>query len=90
MLVRRAEFRPEIDGEAVKKLTVSQAAEQEGVSDALVYQWCVERHLPHSRVGGKGKRGKILIDPPDLDAFMASLKVEAGTGEDEGPLRHIR
>jgi excisionase family DNA binding protein len=58
-------------------LTVKQAAERAGVSDSLIYQWCDERRLVHYRVGGAGKRGKILIDPADLDACMASLKVEA-------------
>jgi excisionase family DNA binding protein len=59
-------------------LTVKQAAERANVSTALVYQWCEERRLPHYRLGGKGKRGKLLINPADLDAFMQSLRVEAG------------
>jgi excisionase family DNA binding protein len=58
-------------------LTVKQAAERAMVSESLIYQWCDERRLVHYRVGGAGKRGKILIDPADLDIFMASLKVQA-------------
>jgi excisionase family DNA binding protein len=58
-------------------LTIKQAAERAAVSAALVYEWCDERRLPHYRVGGAGKRGKILIELADLDAFLASLKVDA-------------
>jgi excisionase family DNA binding protein len=58
-------------------LSVKQAAERAGVSESLIYQWCDERRLVHYRVGGAGRRGKILIDPTDMDAFMTSLKVEA-------------
>jgi excisionase family DNA binding protein len=61
----------------VSLLTVKQAAAHAGVSESLIYQWCDERRLVHYRVGGVGKRGKILVDPADLDGFMASLKVEA-------------
>lgn len=56
-------------------LTVKQAAVRAGVSSALVYAWCEERRLAHYRCGGQGRRGKILIDPADLDAFMESCKV---------------
>mgnify|MGYP003447544378 CR=1 FL=1 len=58
-------------------LTVKEAAERAGVSESLIYQWCDERRLPHYRVGGRGKRGKILVSPRDLDAFMESLRVES-------------
>lgn len=58
-------------------LTVKEAAERAGVSESLIYEWCAERRLAHYRPGGKGKRGKILVAPADLDAFMESLKVEA-------------
>lgn len=33
--------------------------------------------LPHYRMGGKGKRGKILIEEASLDAFLQSCKVES-------------
>src|SRR5437868_980746 len=56
-------------------LTVKEAAERAQVSAALVYRWCEERRLPHYRMGRKGRRGKILISPDDLDAFVNSLKV---------------
>ena len=62
-------------------LTVAEAAEHAGVSQSLIYMLCNERRLPHYRPGGNGKRGKILIDPRDLDAFMASCRI----GADEQP-----
>ncbi|OWK41962.1 hypothetical protein FRUB_04040 [Fimbriiglobus ruber] len=42
---------------------------------SLIYQWCEDRVLPHMRVGGKGRRGKILIEEADLDGVLASFKV---------------
>lgn len=55
------------------KLTPKQVAEQEGVSQALIYQWCQEG-LPHYRLGGAGRRGRIMIDSSDLVAFLESCK----------------
>jgi excisionase family DNA binding protein len=76
-------------GLSARKLTVKQAAERAGVSPALVYRWCQEQRLVHYRLGGQGRRGKILIDPADLDAFLKSLKVEAGGSRDHPDLKHI-
>jgi len=69
-------------------LTPKQVAEQLGVSDSLVYEWCAEGLLPHYRVGRKGKRGKVLIQQADLYAFLASGKHEAKS--QVPPLKHIR
>jgi excisionase family DNA binding protein len=69
-------------------LTVKQAATRLGVSPSLVYAWCEEHMLPHYRMGGKGKRGKILIEESALDAFLQGCKVEAGASHCP-PLRHI-
>ncbi len=69
-----------------------QAAERLGVSPSLVYRWCHERRLAHLRLGGAGRRGKILIGEADLGAFLDALKVEAGAGAGPGgapALRHI-
>src|SRR4051794_33218228 len=66
-------------GEKVR-LTPKQAAERAGISPQLIYLWCAERRLPHLRAGGRGRRGRILIDPDDLDAFLVTLMVEV-----EGP-----
>ena len=60
-----------------KLLTVNEAAERAGVSESLIYEWCQTRRLAHYRAGGKGKRGKILVMPKDLDALMESIRVEA-------------
>ena len=43
-------------------LTVKQVAERLRISASLVYSWCEDHLLPHYRMGGKGKRGKILIE----------------------------
>ncbi len=59
-------------------MSVKDAAERAGVSPSLIYEWCDERRLAHYRVGGAGKRGKIAIEQSDLDAFLATLKVEVG------------
>ncbi len=60
------------------RLTPKEAAERARVSVALIYKWTSEeQRLPHYRAGGKGRRGRILIDPADLDAFLESQKVAA-------------
>ncbi len=63
------------------KLTPKQAAEQLHVSAGLIYQWCNERRLVHYRMGGLDRRGRILIEQADLDAFAATLRV----GESAAP-----
>ena len=55
---------------APKLLTPKQAAERIGCSVSLVYQLAEERRITHLRVGGKGKRGKLLVDPRDVDRFL--------------------
>jgi excisionase family DNA binding protein len=65
------------------RLTPEQAAERAGVSRNLVYRWCEERRLPHYRLGGRGRRGRILIDEGDLEAFLERCKITPG--EDGGP-----
>lgn len=59
-----------------KKLTVKEAGKTVGVSPAMIYLWCQERRLKHYRVGSEGRRGKILIDAADLEAFMQRCLVE--------------
>lgn len=58
-----------------RKLSVKEAGAFAGVSPALVYQWCQEQRLPHYRFGTEGRRGKILIDPSDLEEFMRQCRV---------------
>jgi excisionase family DNA binding protein len=68
-------------------LTPRQAAERIGVSDSLIYEWCSSGQLPHYRFGKKGRRGKILIDPAELEAFVVAHHREART--EAPPLKHI-
>jgi excisionase family DNA binding protein len=72
------------------KLSVKQAAQRAGVSPALLYRWCEERRLPHYRLGGQGRRGRIQIEEADLDAFLESCKVEAGALRPEFRFNHRR
>jgi hypothetical protein len=53
------------------------------LSESLVYLWIEQRDLPHYRFGGKGKRGRILIDEADFLTFLASRKVEAAQQRQE-------
>jgi excisionase family DNA binding protein len=69
------------------RLTVREAALEAKVSMSMVYQWCHERRLPHLRLGGRGKRGRIGIEDTDLKSFLQTLRIEA---EDEEQLTHIR
>ena len=75
---------------ALLLLTPQQAATLVGVSVSLIYQLCAERRLPHFRVGGDGRRGKLLIDENDIKAFLARCRVEADCVDESEPLKHIR
>ena len=57
-------------------LTVKQVSERLRISPSLVYSWYEAHLLPHYRMGGKGRRGKILIEEAALDAFLQSRKIE--------------
>ncbi|MFO0849975.1 MAG: helix-turn-helix domain-containing protein [Gemmataceae bacterium] len=74
--------------DAAHFLSVRDAARRAGVSPSLVYQWCTDGSLPHYRLGGNGKRGKIRIDPADLDALVEGRRV-SGTPA-HPPTSHIR
>jgi excisionase family DNA binding protein len=69
-------------------LTPKQAACKLGVSDSLIYEWCAEGVLPHYRFGRPGRRGKILIDETDLNAFVAARRQEIRP--EAPPLKHIK
>jgi excisionase family DNA binding protein len=73
-----------------RSLNVREAAERAGVSTAIIYRWCEERRLAQFRPGAQGKRGKILIDPRDLDDFLESLKVTPGSPPGTIPFTHRR
>jgi excisionase family DNA binding protein len=71
-------------------MTVKQVAARLRISASLVYGWCEDHMLPHYRMGGQGKRGKILIEEAALIAFMQSRKVEGGVGNCPNlDLKHI-
>jgi excisionase family DNA binding protein len=72
------------------KLTPTAAAARAGVSPQLIYQWCRERRLPHYRLGTQGRRGRILIEDADLDAFLETLRVTPRPPGDDGEFRHHR
>jgi excisionase family DNA binding protein len=72
-------------------LSPKAAAKLIGVSKSLIYRWISdERRLPHYRLGGQGRRGKILIDPDDLQNFLRENRVEKDEGDEDEPLRHLR
>ncbi len=71
-------------------LTPAEAAGRLSVSESLIYQLCSERRLPHYRIGGDGRRGKILIDEQELRAFIRSCRVEVDELLTDGALKHIR
>lgn len=72
------------------KLTPKQAADKVGVSQNLIYLLCREGRLPHYRIGADGRRGRILIDPADLDAFQAACKQDGGPAAAAAPaLKHV-
>lgn len=80
------------------RLTVQQAATRAGVCVNLVYNWCQSRRLAHYRLGGEGRRGRILIDDSDLEAFLQACLIEPAVAvspstapHDRKPtLKHIR
>jgi excisionase family DNA binding protein len=74
-----------MDGEEF--LTAAEAAEQTGMSVSSIYEACKNRRLAHYKMSGRGRRGKVLIRPADLQAFIESQRVEAG--KPLPPLKHI-
>ena len=56
-------------------MTVAVAAARAAVSESLIYAWCADGTLPHTRLGRKGKRGTIRVAAEDLDGVLASFKV---------------
>lgn len=57
-------------------MTPREAADDLGVSPSLIYQLVEERRIGHIRVGGKGRRGRILIELKALEAFLEENRVE--------------
>ena len=46
------------------------------ISPSLCYQLCQEGRLGHVRIGGAGKRGKIVVREGDIERFLASVQVD--------------
>ncbi|MBA4067167.1 MAG: hypothetical protein C0501_26375 [Isosphaera sp.] len=59
-------------------MTVKEAALHATVSESLIYAWCADGTLRHTRVGRKGRRGHIRIAREDLDAALALFTVGGG------------
>ena len=81
-------------------LTVAQASGRASVCETVVRRWVASGRLAHFRLGARG-RGKIAIDPADLDALLATFRVEARRPEatpepappparPATPFRHLR
>lgn len=76
-------------------LTVKAAAERACVCESIVRGWCASGQLPHFRLGAKGRRGKIMILPDDLDGLLAAFKVSSpppkpAAKADTSGFRHLR
>jgi excisionase family DNA binding protein len=71
-------------------ITVDEAAKRANMSASAIYQACDELRLAHYRVSGKGRRGRILIRPADLEAFLESCRVEAGSLPERSRFTHRR
>lgn len=83
------------------RLTPKQAAERAGVSPKLIYRWCKKGRLAHYRLGSERSRGRIQIDPADLDRLIEECRQERHWREGTGAtspasskppvrLRHLR
>lgn len=57
-------------------LTPAEAAKRAKVSRSMIYTWCAEKRLAHYRFGAEGRRGRIVIDPDDLDKLIAECRKE--------------
>ena len=60
------------------------------VSQSLLYLWIEQRELAHFRLGGKGRRGRIMIDEDDFATFLASRKIEPGQLRQDSNFTHGR
>ena len=72
------------------KMTPEEASARGRVSVSLIYAWCKAGALPHYRLGRAGKRGKIVIDEGDFDAFLEQMKVSGPEQEDQSDLKYIK
>jgi len=61
-------------------MTTAAAAQAAGVHETLIDKWCRCGILPHYRFRKGAKRGLVLIDPDELDGFLAGYRGEASPG----------
>jgi excisionase family DNA binding protein len=59
------------------KMTVQEAASRLEISVSLVYRLVADGRLGHARIGGRGRRGKIIITEEDVRAFLGRCRVAA-------------
>lgn len=72
-------------------LTVKELCEKYPyLSPSLVYLWIEQRELPHYRLGGRGRRGRIVIDEADFTSFVTNRRVEADNLPTDVDLPHLR
>ena len=55
-------------------MTVKETADLLGVSVSMVYALIEEKRLPCVRIGRRGRRGKIVVRPEDVETFLKSLE----------------
>ena len=72
------------------KMTPEEASTRGRVSVSLIYAWCKAGALPHYRLGRAGKRGKIVIDEGDFDAFLEQMKVSGPQPDAEENLTFLK
>jgi excisionase family DNA binding protein len=71
-------------------LTMKEAAERMGISTSLLYTLCRERRIEHIRIGVRGRRGKVLIEPNAVDSFLRDATVRPEAPLSPVALKHIR
>src|SRR5262249_33271558 len=70
------------------RMTVTQAADYLGLEKSCIYRLCAARRIRHLRIGTGG--GRILFEPADLDAYLASCAVEVGDPEARGDTPELK
>ena len=73
-----------------ERLSVTQAIKVLGLGRLTIYKLCQERKIRHYRLGEK--RGRIMFDPKDLDAYLESCAIDVEPSVEEGVsgLKHLR
>jgi excisionase family DNA binding protein len=72
-------------------MNIPELAERLGISNCLAYKLIQQKLIAHSRIGARGRRGKIVISEDDLQRYLESVRV-APREEPASPpvkLRHL-